>query len=485
MIGLSQAQSGVSSAFDKMSNLVGEQQTINQAAVDRKDGSLVLDLKTALSKATSLEEVKDLSGKINEIESSLQTNKARQEVMGATAARTLALQGQITAANTFKANLRDYTQTNALREVNDPVALLQAQAKAADAPTQIAYDNAALNAKVLRQPNELLTEDLKSKLEAAKGKTDLTQYPAQALLASKQLTENLAQADDTTNNRGADVFASAAVKAHLDTATANRDAITQQAIKLNQLNPGTVPMNADGTLALGQMNSSSRAGFNAVLKSAKLPTVESLETGDTSAKQNIIAGLKAKGYSAANIARVTQGLDFSLNTGPIAPIGGDLSAFNGKIEAVKQLRDSYERQYGIKAEPGSIGEQLKGGLEAVDAVLGTGSNPRSEIYKERIGHYLQNGGIKMVDPVTKEVSRVMPSPDQLKVIINGIDKKWHNTRLMGGIQNEIDNALNSWEKSATSQEGAQKLMSLDLKSQLNAIRQAEERPLPPVLSGKK
>lgn len=184
MAGLSQAQTGISGAFDKLSNLVGEQQGINQAAIDRKDSGLVLDLKTALSKATSLEQINDLTGKINEIEGSLQTNAGKQAVMGATDARRTAVMGQTTATNTFN----DAQALTKHRAVLDQFQALKAAGRGAEADAMIA------------NVSQQIPGFGKFAIEAAKAEGD-TLAARQAILASRtQQDVSKQSADAATSN---------------------------------------------------------------------------------------------------------------------------------------------------------------------------------------------------------------------------------------------------------------------------------------------
>ena len=222
-------------------------------------------------------------------------------------------------------------------------------------------------------------------------------------------------------------------------------------------------------------------------------------TSDTEAKAAVLRDLASKGFSPTQIARVAPGLDLALNTGPIAPIGNDLSKFNSQIAKHDAVKAQLENQYGVKTEPGSVGPLLKEGLAVIDGVLPKDS-ARSEIYKERLGAFLTNGGIKNTlkdadgKPVLEDgkpiVNRVLPTAAQLQVIISGIEKKWHNTRFgwLGltdsGMKDEIDDALAAWADSAEAQKGAAELTKLEFLKQMQTVKKAEA-PLPAVLGGKR
>ena len=220
-------------------------------------------------------------------------------------------------------------------------------------------------------------------------------------------------------------------------------------------------------------------------------------TSDTEAKAAVLRELASKGFSPTQIARVAPGLDLALNTGPIAPIGNDLANFNAQVAKRETVQAQLENQYGVKTEPGSVGPLLKEGLAVIDGVLPKDS-ARSEIYKERLGVFLNKGGIKNVlkdaegKPVLGAdgkpiVNRVLPTAAQLQVIISSIDKKWHNTRLSlggGGMQGEIDDALAAWADSAEAQKGAAELTKLEFLKQMQTVKKAET-PLPAALGGKR
>lgn len=222
-------------------------------------------------------------------------------------------------------------------------------------------------------------------------------------------------------------------------------------------------------------------------------------TSDTEAKAGVLRELASKGFSPTQIARVAPGLDLALNTGPIAPIGNDLSNFNAQVAKRETVQAQLENQYGVKTEPGSVGPLLKDGLAVIDGVLPKDS-ARSEIYKERLGVFLNSGGIKNVlkddkgNPVLENgkpiVNRVLPTAAQLQVIVSGIEKKWHNTRGgwfgigKSGMQEEIDNALQAWTDSAEAQKGAAELTKLEFLKQMQTVKKAEA-PLPAALGGKR
>jgi hypothetical protein len=207
MVGLSQAQSGISGAFDKLSNLVGEQQGINQAAVDRKDSSLVLDLKTALSNAKTPEEVAALSGQLNGIRANLITNRGREAVLGAEDARTTAVQGQMTAANAFK----DAQSLNRNQAIIGQYQALHAQGRGDEAEALIApvkdqipgFGTLATNAIKANQGTKVFEDTL---LTAANQRT-VSQSNANAATsnaASAAITANTGVTNAATQARQVD-----------------------------------------------------------------------------------------------------------------------------------------------------------------------------------------------------------------------------------------------------------------------------------------
>ena len=475
------AQQGIRDGFDILSKVIADRQGVNQGVADRARNAEAENYLNTIQGYKTPEELNTarLSGVLDQRIAALDPRN-QAAVRGAADARLTSLQEQVGAANTFAVN-----------QVNAPVALANAEATANNAPLQRNLDRIALEQKTRLEPITSATA-----LETAKNARNAatligTLQPITDANARSTAQEDAARLKEVAQGRAVDADVNTFVQNYQKTSGSARDAITAVALGLG---PGVVPMNRDGTLALDQMDSTKKKAFNDILITKGLPTLDILETGDTKAKATLLQQLKDKGYNVSHIARVAQGLDFSLGTGAIAPIGNDLSAFNASIAKRDSATAMIENQYGVKTEPGSVGPLLKEGLAAIDSVVPKDS-ARSEIYKERLGDFLKNGGIKVTqkgadgkplldssgNPVT---TRVLPTGDQIQVLISGINKKWHNTRGgwfgigKSGMQEEIDNALKSWTDSPEAQKGASELTKLDLVGQLQKIRKAEELPLP-------
>lgn len=509
MRGFAAAGQNFDSAFDKLGGILKGAEAAKQYQVDQADEAKVLAVKEKLANARTPEDVLALTGELNIMKAGL-TNKGRTAVLGAEDARTASLQQQITARNVFNAGVVADGRNTELGNVRAPVELANAQATSENSVMERALAKAALTQRGALQPIDDarglttaknlgraadFTATQAPQLEAnqiaeARAKagllaSDAAVAPTVAANRVLQVKEDAAVLENTSAGRRVDAIVAAAVADHQGRNTSIRTGMTEVA---KGLPAGTVPMNSDGTIALNQMDATKRALFNKALNTAGLPPVETLETGDTRARDELVSNLQRQGFSPAHIARVAQGMDFSLNTGPTASIGVDRSIFDRKIAERQLLQTATENQYGVRAEPGNAGELLKGGLEAIDSVI-PADKPRSEIYKERLGKYLQKGGIELKDPKTGDITRIMPNADQVRVIVTGIEKNWHNTRFgwlgltKSGMQEEIDTALEAWGKSPEALKGAAELQRLDLTKQLQVIRQAEEKPppLPPVL----
>lgn len=425
------AQSSINSGLDRFSKIISDREKSDQVLADRARMATQEEYLNMVQGFKTPEELQAarMSGVLDQRLAALDPRN-QAAVRGAVDARVTGLQGQVTANDTFQVN-----------QAKQPMVMDNALADVANAPRQRALDLLALGHKEALTPisNEVAIATANNNKNTA----ELTGRLAPITNANTEATANemAASLRDTIKTREVDAFVN-----------------------------------------------------NSIAEYRK-----SGGGSDTEAKANILRDLVAKGYSPSQIARVAPGLDLALNTGPIAPIGNDLSKFNSQIAKHDAVKAQLENQYGVKTEPGSVGPLLKDGLAVIDSVLPKDS-ARSEIYKERLGVFLNKGGIKNTlkdadgNPVLEDgkpiVNRVLPTAAQLQVIISSIDKKWHNTRLSvggGGMQGEIDDALEAWAKSPEALKGAAELTKLEFTRQLQAVKRAEApaAPLPAVLGGKK
>lgn len=474
------SQNSINSGLDRFTKIITDREKGAQVMADRARMATQEEYLNMVQSYKTPEELQAarMSGVLDQRLAALDPRN-QAAVRGAVDARVTGLQGQVTANNKFEKG-----------QITAPVELEDARFAAENAPRVRAAELVAMDQKdalaEINNPTALTTA------RTAGTAADLAARLAPLTNANTEATaiEDAARLKEVSQGRAVDGLVNRFVQNHQQTSSAARNSITAVA---KELGPTIAPLKADGSLAMEQMSSDQRKAFNTILQNRGLPSVDTLETGDTKAKTTLLNDLAARGYNVSHIARISPGLDFSLNTGPVAPIGGDLAAFNAQIAKRDAVQAQLENQYGVKTEPGSVGPLLKDGLAIIDGVLPKDSI-RSEIYKERLGAFLNKGGIKntLKDEEGKPVlgadgkpivNRVLPTAAQLQVIISSIDKGWTNTR-MGGMQREIDDALAAWADSAEAQKGAAELTKLGFIKQLQTVKKAEA-PLPAVLGGKR
>lgn len=419
------AQQSINGGIDRFTKIISDREAGNQVLADRARMAAQEDYLNAVQAYKTPEELQAarLSGVFDQRLAALDPRN-QAAVRPALDARVAALQGQVTTNDTFQKG-----------QIEAPVALENARASAANNPDALKLARMKLTHELGLAPttNATALVTAQNGLNTAENTARLA--PITNANAEATANEMAASLKETARGREADAIVNASIAAYR----------------------------------------------------------QSGGTSDTEAKSAVLRDLASKGYSPTQIARIAPGLDLALNTGPLAPIGNDLSNFNSQIAKHDAVKAQLENQYGVKTEPGSVGPLLKDGMDVIDSVVPKDS-ARSEIYKERLGAFLNKGGIKNTlkdadgKPVLENgkpiVNRVLPTAAQLQVIISSIDKSMFNTRL-GGMQGEIDDALEAWSKSPEALKGAAELTKLEFTRQLQALKRAEApaAPLPAVLGG--
>lgn len=346
--GLALAGQGITAAFDRLGNVVTDQQNANQMAADRVDEGNVLALKEALAGARTPQEVAALQGRLDQMRSGL-SNKGRTAVLGAEDARTAAVMREITARNTFDDSLTAREQANRLAAITRPGAIAKAEADANNLPIEINLARDMLLNREKLQPitNATAVQTAQNASRAAKFAGDMAPaLEGNARVKAALEADTLTVQQNATKNAIEDNGISAEVSKQ---AAAYHSAMLADRTKLGALaSKRGYPVDPNGAPDILKMSSAQITQLNADAGLAGLRSTKDLFEGDTKAMNGFVQDvIKSGSFTpealARNQARI-QGAFNSTTTG--VPIGDDaakIARTTAMTDVIQMENDSRNR----------------------------------------------------------------------------------------------------------------------------------------------
>jgi len=467
MRGMESAQRGITLGLDRFGQMITNQEAVESARLGRVKNDNTQAFLDEVGKFRTPAELQaaQASGALDQMRARFGTEIDRTAARGAYDARNESLMAQTLAGNKFDQTLR-------MQGITNPAELQAAKDSAALAPLTAANNMDVARNRSINLPAEqaLVVAENNGKLERAplnnsnalrEAKFKQEMAPQLEALTRGETTEKGKVLKDTELSRQVDADVAEFTANHASTTGAMRDSINAFGAKYPS---ELVPKNKDGTVAISQMTDVMKKGFNTELSKAGLPSLESTESGDTTAFNTMLSSLKSK-YPAAQVARVAAGLPFGLGTAPQAAIGNDLAVQEKQARMQAALDKDLGDRFGTVANPGNQGELLKVGLEAINGI--TKNSDKQEDFKRELSAFIDKGGISLKgsDGVTR---RVLPSPGQLQTLINSINQEY-----LSSSEFEINSVLKKWTENSDTRNGASKLLENELRG---ATRKLEEIP---------
>jgi len=479
MRGMESAQRGITLGLDRFGQMISNQEAVESARLGRVKNDNTQAFLDEVGKFRTPAELQaaQASGALDQLRARFGTEIDRTAARGAYDARNESLMAQTLAGNKFDQTLR-------MQGITNPAELQAAKDSAALAPLTAANNMDVARNRSINLPAEqaLVVAENSGKLERAplnnsnalrEAKFKQEMAPQLEALTRGETTEKGKVLKDTELSRQVDADVAEFTANHASTTGAMRDSINAFGAKYSN---DLVPKNKDGTIAINQMKAPLIANFNKELAKAGLPPLESTESGDTAALNTMLSSLKSK-YPAAQVARVAASLPFGLGTAPQAAIGNDLAIQENNARMQAALDKDLENRFGTVANPGNQGELLKVGLESINGI--TENANKREDFKRELAAFIDKGGIKITGK-EGEVSRILPSPDQLQTLINSINQGY-----LSSSESEINSVLERWVENSETKKGAAQLLENEIRKQTRKSNEIPATAIPASKPAKK
>lgn len=353
---LNGTQEGITGGFDKLGQVIANREVVNQGVADRARGAAEQEFMNQLYGFKSPAELQ-AARESGALAQQLASLDPRNQAAARTAldTRLATLQEQTTANNNF-----------AVEQVAAPGKLLTATANAANVPTQIALDRAALDQKVALQPiND------KAGIQDALNKARATNFTGERAPVLEALTRqedtqkgNQLTVDEATTAqvRQDQILAGELARrtqAELDQKLAGRMKLSPIAQKMG------LPLDATGAPDWNRMTTEQRLRLDdaAIRAGVSDRSAASLYSGDTASANKILADLrKTPGISAEAISRNLEKIRGSADSTRLAaPVGDDALAIatqRAQADVLQKERDSRNRFAPGSADALTAYEQL-------------------------------------------------------------------------------------------------------------------------------
>lgn len=429
-------------AFDIFSRLIQQRQAMDQGnatAVDEANKQAYLD---TLNAAKTPEELAALqaSGKLGDIRQNL-TAAARGAVRGADEARTTAVRQGVVAENTFNDLLRTQAEEPAVLQAK---ALIQANP--ADPATRAFIDQAnikdksglygLLNTENTRKTGEIRAAELHPFAVSAARRNE-----ASGIL---QLTEAQRATDAATQSRTFDQLLAGSSADYMKYQKEVKDGITVGLATF--AGAKNLPRNSDGSLADDQLTPEQKRELNSHLRSKGLPTL--IQLGDDTAAANTFKEkLRQSGATPADIARLEPSIAQGFTSTPTAPIGREADKIARQIRGQQAEEALSADQYGSATNQGDRAKILDAALGVLSkkAAPGTWGYER---YERALANYLDEGGIPIMDAKGNVLERVLPSADQMKLLMTKV-----NTGVVFNSGSDVKKVLDEWTENNRDKQG--------------------------------
>lgn len=219
-------------------------------------------------------------------------------------------------------------------------------------------------------------------------------------------------------------------------------------------------VNGDGTPAYNSYEDADKARLNAALIAEGKPTLDTITAGDTAAAANAKQRLLQAGATQAQLATLLPRIASAFNTTPMAEIGNDAAATARKSAIDDAAADEARARLGVVSTPETIKGLREAAQPLLDRLAGDPKSYRAESYRRQLATFLDEDGIEAKDPVTGKITRVLPSPERLAIIVD----KVNSTRWLGPASpygDDITDELKKWKNSDEAKDAAREAIKTD------------------------
>ena len=464
------AQNSINSAFDNFNKVLEARQAANQNVYDRGQEADVLSFKEALQNARTPDDVRALQqqGMLDNIRARLDP-KYRAQVLGLEDKRNQETQQNLLAQREFDTKNFAYQNQGTINQAR----LLATQGKTDEAqalldPLGANYDGSAIlekaiaarragNQETRAQNAEIRTADLHPLDMAAKRNANT--------LAGYQVEEAGNRAKDLREQRDAEDILGRLAAARRNEVDANTGKLTQAARDMQFADV----YNRDGTLNISALSSGQRAGLTQYLKNIGGPTLDSVEFGDTAAKEKAMRVALKANLAPRNVDAVAKNADGWFDTTGSPSIGNDALVKRIDTAAEDALAAEQRAKYGTPLAPGQMADDYM--TKAAD-IVAQYAKPGSAVYGRymaAVGDLVKKGGYQVKDPKTGEVTRFVPDINSLGAVMASAANPW-----LWRSQGDMEDVFKEWSKNTETKKGAAEAVQNLRRTATRAILKAQD-----------
>lgn len=464
-------------SFDILNRVIQERQAANQGVIDRADEAAVLGFREALANARTPEQLAAAQSQFDAYREQMST-KARGGVLGL----------EETRGNQLRQNLL------ADREFGDKDALYRHRATIQAAEAEYARGNQAAGDALLAPirgelPNygELAGKGVTGSRAATRFDNDQQEHKWKGDRNTREnAAEDRARDADRLRNQLTEFQISNEkrkqeeqettdyINQTLNRAASNRQtiagAMNQAVSKAARELPGlNAPFHSDGTLNVGALNTEQKTLLGHELAIKGLPTLDSLQSGDTAAFKNVMNEIRQSGrnITPAQIQAANQVGAAMFDTTAAARLGNDAQTA-ATTEGMESAREEQlSRIYGTVGTKENR-QALINKLPSLLKNYAKEGTDRYRNYARKLTNFLNEDGIKI--PIGNgESQTIIPSEEVLIGIIANMSRsgdwaQWH-PGATGGLEdigsNDLDSPINAWKNNPENKKYGAEIVKLN------------------------
>ena len=448
------AQNSFGNAFDLLGKQLAAREAVNQRTYDDDQASKVLAFKEALQNAGSVDALSAGQADRNAMLDGMDV-RSRAQLLGAAEARKSAIQNQLSSDRAFEAKDFDYQNRDKFN---------QARAAAAIGDRKTTTDllsgleNSSAYADILS--NAVTGERNAQRFDWDKATADYAADTRPLDLVAKRLANQNAQITADTNvlnyqetqYKAKEEADTRAIKDILGTAATNRTneieankaTITQAAKDMQFKNV----FYSDGSINPAALNTGQRAALDRYLENKKWPAISTIEKGDTAALEAAATSAIKQGYNPLLVNKVRDASTSAFDNTGASSIGIDAALTKRNQAAQDAMIKEAQNSFGQPITKNNMNDYYKAGEEAIAKIAKPGTRQYNK-YMKVFGEQVTSGGYKVIDPVTKQETRFLPSLEELPAVISQVGNQWWAT------DSDMEDPFKNWTKSKENMKGAE------------------------------
>lgn len=457
MSGMVSASKLLDTAFARAGSTLKDYEDGAQRIADREEQAKLLAYQEFMNSLKTPEDIEANLDTIAAMRAGLD-QEGRLKTLNSLNERRTAAQKEVTEGRTYRDNEFAFRNRELFNTVKAKALAGDAAGALADLETVRANNpnHAAMVAEVEKLRSQFVEEQQRNlefglKINNAVTAGDIQKQSLRKTTAEADEAEN--RAADAATNRNIDRLVAEEATAHQQRVADAWQKVSEYAEVFE------LPMK-NGKVNLGALDLSQRKMLEENLKLNGLPSLSTLEGGDTAARNDLIERSRQSGqFTPTQLDRILQQSEKAFDTTSPGTIGNDAETRAANEAALDAQAKLSRMSFGTPDTP----ESREAAIADFEDIVKNYAKPGSDRYRSYMSQYfdiLENGGINIQydEKNPDKKFRVIPGKESMKAILATMDRAWAlnpgNLTRGSGYNDDIISAYQKWVNDPKNQRGA-------------------------------